>query len=86
MEDGNGNSVRVTNQMIYDELRQVERQVADIKEGIAVHLSLGAHPQAKEKLDDHEKRVRSLEAWKNAIPVATVLAIASIIVAILRAA
>lgn len=41
--------------------------------------------QLKIESTDHEKRLRSVEVWKNAIPVALIISAAGIVLAILRA-
>jgi hypothetical protein len=84
MDDGNGNAVRVTLTMIYANQEKMREELADIKEGIAVHLALGAHPQAAKELEDHETRIRGLTAWKNAIPASVIVALASLAIALLR--
>lgn len=72
-EEANGSVVRITNQMIYAEVQALQRDMADIKAAVA-------------RIDDHEMRLRSVEVWKNAIPVALIFGVVSIVLAILRAA
>lgn len=35
-------------------------------------------------LDDHEKRIRDLERWRNAVPASVITSIAAVIVGVLR--
>lgn len=48
-------------------------------------LIIAGMGQLAKQSEDHEDRLRSMEKWKNAVPVAFLLAAASIIVALIRA-
>lgn len=70
MADQNG-SVTVTLKDVYDELRKLHDQVAAMT------------PQGQ-LITDHEARLRKLEAWRYALPGSLLLAIVSIVIAILE--
>jgi len=67
-EDTNG-SVRVTLKDVYEVLRRVEADVAEL------------HSIAT-KVPDHEARIRKLEAWRYAIPSSVILAIGALVAAL----
>ncbi|MEU9047513.1 MULTISPECIES: hypothetical protein [unclassified Kitasatospora] len=61
---------------IYDEvigLRSEVRSIGQQAEGV------------REELDDHEARLRALEAWKYALPVAALTGVGGALVAIVQA-
>lgn len=63
--------VVITNQSIYDKLTAVEKAVTD----------LAPHAQT---IADHEKRLRSVERWKYALASSTLVAAASLVIAIIQ--
>ena len=83
-EDGNG-SVRITMTDVYRAVLRVQEDITTVKTDLKVHLQLAAHPEAEKQLEDHEQRIRSLTAWKNAIPPAIVIGVSGLIVAVLEA-
>lgn len=73
MNPNNANGTyRVTVRDVYEAVHRLEAQVAELT-AIA------------KALPDHESRLRRLEAWKNAIPPAIVIAAASLIAALVGA-
>lgn len=58
----NGAAVRLTLRDIYTVMLSLEQQVADTRLSIEKHLLLPAHPSAAEKIQDHEVRMRVVEA------------------------
>lgn len=49
-----------------------------------IQSTLAVIDERTKAIGDHESRIRKLEAWKNGIPVAAILAIAGIIWQIVR--
>lgn len=47
-----------------------------------VEAALARQQQNTERLDDHENRLRSLEAWRYALPLSTISAIIAAIAAV----
>ena len=69
-EDANG-SVRVTLKDVYEAVQNIATDVQELKSQV-------------QSVPDHEARIRTLEAWKNAIPPTMILAVVSIVVAIIE--
>ncbi len=66
--------VRIGLQQIYEVLVQVQ---ADLNRATDTATTLRA------AADDHESRLRSLEAWKYALPLSTVVALGTMIMSVL---
>ncbi|GAB7185937.1 hypothetical protein ATKI12_5768 [Kitasatospora sp. Ki12] len=68
-------SVRVSPREIYDEIVGMRSDVR----------SLGEQTQeVRDQLADHEARLRTLEAWKYALPIATLATVVGAVVQLLR--
>ena len=61
---------------IYGELRQLSGQLS---------TSITQQEVSRQKLDDHESRIRALEAWRYALPVSAVSAVVAGIAAVASA-
>lgn len=72
---GDEDKVVITIKDIYGELKELVIEVR----------RLAQHYDSQEKIDaDHERRIRSLEAWKYGIPITSVVAIAGIIMQLVK--
>jgi len=71
--DTNGNGVRVTLRDVYEEVKGLRSEVQSA-------LALSA--ENEKDIGDHEHRLRDVEKWKYALPPTSLLAIASILVAV----
>ena len=71
--DTNGNGVRVTLRDVYEEVKGLRSEVQSA-------LALSA--ENEKDIGDHEHRIRDVEKWKYALPPTSLLAIASILVAV----
>jgi hypothetical protein len=75
MDERDPLGVTISAREIYDEIvgmREDVRRLTQASEGVA------------QQLDDHEQRLRKLEAWRYALPVATVAGLASAAVTLIR--
>lgn len=63
--------VTINNQTIYDKLVAVENAVTAMTPNTAT-------------IQDHEKRLRSVERWKYALASSTVAAVASLVIALIQ--
>ncbi len=70
-EDTNG-SVRVTLKDVYEAVRRVEADVAEMHSAVA-------------HIPDHESRIRKLEAWRYAVPSSVILAAGALVAALVGA-
>jgi len=66
--------VRIGLDHIYEVLVTLRDDVRDLK---------SRHTDMIEKISDHEDRIRSIERWKYAIPLATLSAVATVFVSLL---
>ena len=71
-EEANGSVVRVTLKDVYETVRRIEADVAELNATIP-------------RVADHEVRIRGLERWKNAVPAAVVIALGAAAAAFIRA-
>lgn len=72
---GDEDKVVITIKDIYAEMRELVVEVRRLTQ----HYDNG-----KSIDDDHEKRIRSLEAWKYGIPITSVVAIAGIVMTLMK--
>jgi hypothetical protein len=56
---------------VFEAVQHVQAEVAELHKAV-------------ECLPDHERRIRTLEAWRYAIPTAAVIAVGSVIIAVIE--
>lgn len=65
--------------------RQMEGQMADLRSQVSsLRQTIGTNKDEgiQSMLNDHEHRMRPIERWKNALPVATILFMATTVLAV----
>ncbi len=69
-----GNGVVITFREIYAEMQRLVGELRDVNIAIKSH---------EKRSDDLEQRVRALEKWRYALPVALIISVGSVIVTVL---
>lgn len=67
---GDDDKVIITIKDIYSEMRELVIEVRQLTQELK---------ESRRTDDDHEERIRSLEAWKYGLPAALLMAIASVV-------
>jgi hypothetical protein len=76
-------SLRITMKDVYNRIGEVGADVSEIR-GQLSHISVTTAENTKDIID-HESRIRALEAWRYALPAATVLGAMGVIGSVLAA-
>lgn len=76
-------SLRVTVKDVYERLGETNTSLARL-EGTLTRLDAETQENTKD-IHDHEQRIRALEAWRYALPAATVLGAIGVIGSVLAA-
>lgn len=64
-------SLRVTLKDVYQGVNDIREQMGELKGGLA--LIAGEQREAAKDINDHEQRIRALEAWRYALPASAIL-------------
>ena len=77
----NGSSSRVTTFELYQAIEALRLEVR--LEARVVKQAIEGKNGINDRLDDHELRLRPVERWKNAVPVGTLLLMATTTIALI---